>query len=315
MEKESKELMDFRTIVWIFSTGITAGTPLLFSSVGEILTEKSGVLNVGIEGFMLIGAMTGFMVSYQTGNKWIALLVVIVVCIILGLILSFILVTMRANQIAAGIAFTIFCTGLSIFLGKPFVGVVAHDTFKKLTFSGLDKFPILQLLLEKDLLVFIALAIAIIAWVFIYKTKFGLHLRAAGDNPSALDSLGVNVIVQRYIYTTLGSVLAGIGGAYLSLAYSPSWIEGMAAGRGWLTIALVNFSLWNPLYVIGGAYLYGIFYALSFRIEAMGIAVPSYFLRMLPYIFPIVILILSKLKNKKNFAPKYLCLPYIREAK
>ena len=307
--------MDLRTIVWIISTGITAGTPLLFSSVGEILTERTGVLNLGIEGFMLMGAMTGFMVSYQTGNKWLALFAVIEVCLVLGLLLSFILITLRANQIAAGIAFTIFCAGLSTILGKPFIGVVARDTFKKLPFFGLDQFPLLQLLLNKDLLVFVAIALAIIAWVFVYKTKSGLHLRAAGDNPSTLDSLGVNVIVQRYIYTTLGSVLAGIGGAYLSLAYSPSWIEGMAAGRGWLTIALVNFSLWNPLYVIGGAYLYGIFYALSFRIEAMGIAVPSYFLRMLPYIFPIVILILSKLKNKKNFAPKYLCLPYIREAK
>jgi len=307
--------MDLRTIVWIISMGITAGTPLLFSSVGEILTEKTGVLNLGIEGFMLMGAMTGFMVSYQTGNKWLALLAVIGVCLVLGLILSFILITLRANQIAAGIAFTIFCAGLSIIVGKPFIGVVARDTFKKLTFSGLDKIPLLQLLLNKDLLVFVAMALAIIAWVFVYKTKSGLHLRAAGDNPSTLDSLGVNVIAQRYIYTTLGSVLAGIGGAYLSLAYSPSWIEGMAAGRGWLTIALVNFALWNPLYAIGGAYLYGIFYALSFRIEAMGIAIPSYFLRMLPYIFPIIILIISKLKNKKNYAPRYLCTPYVREEK
>lgn len=307
--------MDLRTIVWIISMGITAGTPLLFSSVGEILTERTGVLNLGIEGFMLMGAMTGFMVSYQTGNKWLALLVVIGVCLVLGLILSFILITLRANQIAAGIAFTIFCAGLSIIVGKPFIGVVARDTFKKLTFSGLDKIPLLQLLLNKDLLVFVAIALAIIVWVFVYKTKSGLHLRAAGDNPSTLDSLGVNVIAQRYIYTTLGSILAGIGGAYLSLAYSPSWIEGMAAGRGWLTIALVNFALWNPLYAIGGAYLYGIFYALSFRIEAMGIAIPSYFLRMLPYIFPIIILIISKLKNKKNYAPRYLCAPYIREEK
>jgi general nucleoside transport system permease protein len=307
--------MDLRTIVWIISMGITAGTPLLFSSIGEVLTEKTGVLNCGLEGFMLIGAMTGFMICYQTGNKWFALLAVIGVCLVLGLILSFVLITLRANQIAAGIAFTIFCGGLSTILGKPFIGIVAPDTFKKLTLSGLDKFPILQLLLEKDLLVFIALAIAIIAWVFFYKTKSGLHLRAAGDDPSTLDSLGVNVIAQRYIYTTLGSILAGIGGTYLSLAYSPSWIEGMAAGRGWLAIAIVNFALWNPLYVIGGAYLYGIFYALSFRLEAMGIAVPSYFLRMLPYIFPIIILILSRLKNKKNFAPKYLCSPYIREAR
>jgi len=315
MKEASKKLMDFRTIVWIISMGMTAGTPLLFSSVGEVLSERAGVLNIGIEGFMLMGAMTGFMVSYQTGNKWIALLAVIGVCCILGLIFSFVLITLRANQIAAGIAFTILCAGLSTILGKPFIGVVARDTFKKLTLSSLDKFPLLQLLFKKDLLVFIALALAIIAWVFVYKTKYGLHLRAAGDDPSTLDSLGINVIVQRYIYTTLGSILAGIGGAYLSLAYSPSWIEGMVAGRGWITIAIVNFALWNPLYAIGGAYLFGIFYVLSFRLEAAGIAVPSYFLRMLPYISPIIVLILSKLRNKKNYMPKYLCLPYIREVK
>jgi simple sugar transport system permease protein len=315
MKEASKELMDFRGIVLVISMGITAGTPLLFSSVGEILTEKSGVLNLGIEGFMLMGAMTGFMVSYQTGNKWAALFVVIGVCLVLGLILSFVLITLRANQIAAGIAFTIFCTGLSTILGKPFIGVVAPGIFKKLTFSGFDKFPLLQLLFKKDVLVFVAIALAIIAWIFVYKTKSGLQLRAAGDNPSALDSLGVNVILQRYIYTTLGSIFAGIGGAYLSLAYSPSWIEGMAAGRGWLTIALVNFALWNPLYAIGGAYLFGTFYALSFHLEAMGIAIPSYFLRMLPYICPIIILIISKIRNKRNYVPRYLCLPYIREAK
>lgn len=305
--------MDLRTIVWVILMGITAGTPLLFSSVGEILGEKAGVLNIGLEGFMLMGAITGFIGSYQTGNKWIALLMVIGVCGILGLIFSFVLITLRANQIATGIAFTIFGTGFSTILGKPFIGVVARDTFKKLTLSNLSNLPLLQLLLKQDLLAFIALALAIIAWIFVYKTKFGLHLSAAGDNPSALDSLGVNVITQRYIYTTLSSILAGIGGAYLSLAYSPVWIEGMSAGRGWLTIALVNFALWNPLYAIVGSYIFGIFYVLGYRVESMGINIPSYFLRMLPYILPIIVLILSKIRNKKNYMPRFLCLPYIRE--
>jgi len=307
--------MDVRTVIWILSMGITAGTPLLLASVGEILSEKSGVLNLGIEGLMLMGAITGFMVSFLTGNKWIALLVVMAVSTILGLIISFILITLRANQIATGIAFTIFCTGLSAIVGKSYIGIVVNNTFKKINFEVLNGFPLAELLLNHDILVYIAFFLAIAAWFLMYKTKTGLHLRAAGDSPATLDSLGVNVVFQRYLFTTVGSVFAGISGAYLSLAYSPSWIEGMAAGRGWLTIALVNFALWNPLYAIAGAYLYGIFYALSFRLEAMGVAVPSYFLRMLPYIFPIIILIISKLKNKRNYAPKYLSLPYIREAK
>jgi ABC-type uncharacterized transport system permease subunit len=309
--------MDLRTICWIIGMGITAGTPLLYAAVGEVLAERCGVLNLGLEGLMLMGAISGYMAAHLLGSKWLALLVVVIVSALLGAVLSLLMITYRANQIATGIAFTILCTGLSAIIGKPYIGIVAKDSFSKLSFSFLDQFPLLQLIFQQDILVYLALAICIIAWFFVYKTKPGLHLRAAGDNPGTLDSLGVNVFFVRYIYTIVGSILAGLGGAYLSLAYSPSWIEGMAAGRGWLTIALVNFALWKPQNAIGGAYIFGIIYALSYRVEAMGIAIPSYFLRMLPYLLPILILMLVSIRNKDkgSVAPKALAIPYIRGAK
>ncbi|MCX5976646.1 MAG: ABC transporter permease [Coprothermobacterota bacterium] len=309
--------MDLRTILWIIGMGITAGTPLLYAAIGEVLAERCGVLNLGLEGLMLMGAITGYMFASLTGDKWIGILAVIVISALLGAILALLMVTYRTNQVATGIAFTIFCTGLSALIGKPYIGVVATDTFKKIRMPFLDGVPMLKPIFEQDILVYIAVILCIAAWFFVYKTKAGLHLRAAGDNPATLDSLGVSVYKVRYIYTIVGSILAGIAGAYLSLAYSPSWIEGMAAGRGWLTIALVNFALWKPQNTITGAYLFGIFYALSYRLEAMGIAVPSYFLRMFPYVLPLVILILVswRAKQKGSIAPKTLAVPYLRGSK
>jgi simple sugar transport system permease protein len=309
--------MDLRTILWVIGMGITSGTPLLFTAIGEVLAERSGVLNLGLEGLMLMGAITGYMTTSLTGDKWIGLLAVIVVCGLLGAILALLMVTLRANQIATGIAFTIFCIGLSDLIGKPYVGMVTKDSFMKIRMGFLDGVPMLKPIFEQDILVYLAILLCIGAWFFVYKTKAGLHLRVAGDNPSTLDSLGVSVFKVRYTYIIVGSILAGIGGAYLSLAYSPSWIEGMAAGRGWLTIALVNFALWKPQNTIIGAYLFGIFYALSYRLEAMGIAVPSHFLRMFPYVLPIVILILVswRTKQKGSFIPKALDIPYTRGSK
>jgi len=309
--------LDIRTICWIIGMGITAGTPLLYAAVGEVLAERCGVLNLGLEGLMLMGAITGFIVAQKTSNLLLALLTVIVVSAFLGLILAVLMISVRANQVATGVAFTIFCTGFSALIGKGYVGSLAKVSFKKFEMGFLSGVEPLQLIFSQDILAYAAFVICILAGIFVYKTRPGLHLRAAGDNPATLDSLGVNVIRVRYIYLIIGSILAGLGGAYLSLAYSPGWIENMAAGRGWLTIALVNFALWKPQNSIGGAYLFGIFYALSYRLEAMGVNVPSYFLRMLPYLLPLFILILVNLRNRRktSVAPKTLAVPYVREAK
>lgn len=309
--------LDIRTICWIIGMGITAGTPLLFAATGEVLAERSGVLNIGLEGLMLIGAVFGYIIAQNTGNLLLAILTVIIICGFFGLVIAFLQITLRTNQVATGIAFTFFGTGLSSLVGKSYVGSVPRTSFTDLPMHFLDKHEPLRLILSQDILVYAALILAVGAGLFVYKTKPGLHLRAAGDNPATLDSLGVNVIKVRYIYTVIGSILAGIGGAYLSLAYSPGWIENMAAARGWLTIALVNFALWKPQNAIGGAYLFGIFTAFSFRLEAMGVSVPSYFLRMIPYLLPLVLLIFICMANrgKNSIAPKHLAVPYYREAK
>ena len=308
--------MDLRTICWILGMGITAGTPLLYTATGEVIAERSGVLNLGIEGLMLMGAVFGYMVSQATGSLFLALIAVILIMIVLGLLISFLLVTLRANQVAMGIGIVFLGTGLSALVGKDYIGSVARASFSKPALHFLDGVEPLRLILSQDPMVYAAIVICILAWFFVYKTKPGLHLRAAGDNPATLDSLGVDVIKTRYLTTTFGTIMAGLGGAYLSLAYSPGWIENMAAGRGWLTIALVNFALWKPQNAIAGAYLFGIFTAFSFRLEAMGVTVPSYFLRMIPYLLPLFILCITcALSKNKSVAPKYLAVPYVREAK
>ncbi len=309
--------IDLRFIVYVLSAGITAGTPILFAAIGEIITQKSGVMNIGVEGMMLMGAMSGFMFTNMTGNRWLGLLGAMVFCAILGALLAFLLVKLRANQVATGIAFIIFCIGLSSLLGKPYLGKVPPDAFKSFKLEALNDMPLLQLFLQQDEMVIIALLLAVAAWFFIYRTKYGLYLRATGDQPGAVDSAGINIYRIRMIAVIIGSVFAGMGGAYLSLGYSLSWVEGMTAGRGWLAIALVNFSLWNPLNAVAGAYIFGIFHSLGLRLETLGVGIPPYFLRMIPYLLPIIILVLVSWLNKRkvNVAPRTLGVPYIREGK
>lgn len=309
--------MDLEGLIWVIAMGLRSGTPLLFAATGEILSQRAGNLNLGIEGLMLIGAITGFYMANLTDSKWIGLLAAILVCAVLGLVFAFIVITLRANQVAAGIALTIFCTGLSSFVGKSMIGVVASSYFTPLSLPILSKIPLIEQIFRQDLLTYLAFLLSIGAWFLLYGTRAGLQLRAVGDSPSTADSMGVNVYTIRYIYLIVSCVCAGLAGAYLSLAYSPSWIDSMAAGRGWITIALVSLALWNPLRAISGAYLFGIISSLGFRLEAIGVAVPSYFLRMTPYLLSILVLILvcRSMKNKRIVAPASLCIPYERESR
>lgn len=305
--------MFFDTLINIIAIGITAGTPLLYVTLGEVLAERSGVMNLALEGLMLIGAVTAFITATVTHDKWIALLVAAIICALLGLIVAVLTVSLRVNQIVAGIALTIFLTGLSSLVGNPYVSMTAGDKFEAITIPFLHGW--IATILNQNMMVYLAIILAILIWVWIYKTKFGLYLRAAGENPSSLDTLGINVFRIRYGYVIVGAMLAGMGGAYLSLSYTPMWIDGMSAGRGWIAIALVNFAIWEPYRAIFGSYLFGAFYALSFRLAALGVAVPSNFLNMLPYILPVVVLIVVSMraKGKGGVAPKALGLPYVRE--
>ncbi|MEW6232430.1 MAG: ABC transporter permease [Chloroflexota bacterium] len=303
-------------ILLILAGAIRAGTPLLFATLGEIFAERAGVLNLGVEGMMIMGALSGFMVTVRTGNAWTGLLAAILVGGAIGLIHAVLAITLRANQVVSGLALTIFGTGLSSFLGQKLVGVPAPDTFGVVRIPVLGDLPVLgPLVFQHDILVYLSFLLAPLAWFLMFKTRPGLHLRAVGESPATADAMGVSVVGLRYLYVFLGGMLAGLGGAYISLALTPGWADGMTAGRGWIAIALVIFATWSPARAMVGAYLFGGVEAAQFRIQGTGTQVPSFFLNMTPYIFTIIVLVIATQETvrRRIGAPAALGLPYERE--
>jgi ABC-type uncharacterized transport system permease subunit len=308
--------MENSIIAAVLATGIIAGTPLLFAALGELLSEKAGVMNLGVEGMMLIGAVTGFAVNIYTHNLWAGILAAMIAGGLLATIHAFLTITLRANQVVSGLALTIFGTGLSAYLGKPLIGLPAPATFQTVAIPFFSKIPWLgPILFAHDVLVYLSFGLVVILWFVLYKTKTGLILRAVGENPGAVDAAGINIFRVRYMAVILGGMLAGAAGAYLSLAYAPSWLENMTAGKGWIAVSLVIFAMWNPVRALLGAYLFGIIDALGFHMQSFGVAVPSYFLKMLPYLFTFIILILMtrETKSRRVATPEALGNPYARE--
>ncbi len=302
--------------ITVLAAAITAGTPLLYASLGEILTERTGIMNLGLEGMMLVGAVMSFLVCVNTGNHWLGLFAGMIMGGMVAMIHAFLCITLKANQVVSGLALTIFGTGFSGFLGKSLIGVPAPQTFSKIAIPVLSDIPFLgPILFNQDILVYFTYLLVPILWIFIYRTNPGLKMRAVGENPGAADSLGVNVFFIRYFYVFIGGLFSGIAGAYLSLAFAPTWLENMTAGRGWIAVALVIFATWNPAKAMFGAYLFGAVTALGFRLQAMDVQVPSYFLSMLPYIFTIIVLIFATMQTNKHRigAPGALMTAYDRE--
>lgn len=306
----------FLLIVSILAAAVRAGTPVLFATLGEIFTEKSGNLNLGLEGMILTGAVFGYWVNHYTGNLALGVLAGILAGGIISLIHAFLTVTLRANQVVSGIALTIFGTGLSGLFGKNLVGIPTEG-FKTLHVPLLSDIPVIgTILFKQDLLVYISYILVPLSWYYIYKTKPGLYLRAVGENPRTADTLGINVSLLRYLYIFTGGMFCGLGGVYLSLAYTPMWVQDMSGGRGWIAIALVIFATWNPWKAAFGAYLFGGVEALQLRVQAIGLAsIPAPLLKTLPYLFTILVLLIasSGSAKKKLGAPAALGLPYVRE--
>jgi simple sugar transport system permease protein len=303
-------------VIAVLATAIVAGTPLLYAALGEIMAERSGILNLGVEGMMLVGAVSGFIVAVATGDPWLGVVTAMCAGGAMACIHAFLTVTMKANQVVSGLALTLFGTGLSAFLGKPYIGIPLKEPLRAVHLPVLADIPVVgPIFFQHDALVLLSFLLAPALWFYIYRTRAGLNLRAVGENPAAADSLGVNVFRSRYGYVILGGMLAGIGGAYLSLVYVPAWMENMVAGRGWIAVALVIFATWNPLNAMLGAYIFGGVDALGFRLQALDVAVSPYFLKMLPYLFTVGVLILVTRKNTLNRigAPGALGEPYDRE--
>jgi ABC-type uncharacterized transport system permease subunit len=310
--------MDLQTILATLAATIKAGTPLLYVTLGEILAERSGVLNLGLEGMMLIGAMVGYLICFLTGNPWIGVLVATLAGGAVALIHAFLVITLRAQQVVSGLALTMFGVGLSGFLGKVVIGVPIANYLKPVALPLLGSIPYLgEVFFQQDGLVYLSYLLIPLAAFWIYRTRPGLHLRAVGENPATADAMGINVYGVRYLYTFLGGCLAGLGGAYLSLAYTPVWLENMTAGRGWIAIALVIFAAWDPFKALLGSYLFGLVDAVQFRLQAVGVAVPSFFLNMTPYLATILVLIFATRETlrRRLGAPAALGLPYVREEK
>ena len=280
------------TIVFTLLTVIGAATPLVYAGIGELVTERSGVLNLGVEGLLLVGAVAAFAAAQITGSGALGILAGAFAGACLALVFAVLTLSLRSSQVATGLALTIFGIGLSALAGQPFVGV-AFGGLGRLDVPGLTDLPIVgPLLFGHDALVYGSFAlVAAVTW-FLTRTRAGLVLRAVGDSHDAAHALGHPVLRVRYAATLFGGACAGLGGAYLSLAYTPMWSENMSAGRGWIALALVVFATWQPLRLLAGAYLFGGIGILQLHGQALGVGVPSQLMSMLPYLATIAVLVL-----------------------
>ncbi|MEH6402121.1 MAG: ABC transporter permease [Sneathiella sp.] len=282
----------YEWIIPVVLTVITAATPLVFAGIGELVTEKSGVLNLGIEGMMLVGAVTAFVTATVTGNYFLAVIAAAASGAFMAFLFGILTLSLMANQVATGLALTLFGVGISALIGQDFVGEPVQ-AISKLNIAGLSDIPIIgQILFGQDPLVYLSFIMAIVVSWFLYKTKAGLILRAVGDSHDAAHSIGYSVIAIRYLAVMFGGAMSGIGGAYLSLAYTPMWAENMTAGRGWIALALIVFATWKPSLVVVGAYMFGGITILQLHAQAAGFDVPSQILSMLPYVATIVVLVI-----------------------
>ncbi len=269
---------------------LAAGTPLVYAALGELVTEKSGVLNLGVEGMMLVGAVVSFIVAATTKSPWLGVVAGMAAGAALSVLFAVVTLTLQANQVASGLALSLFGVGLSAFIGLDYVSVVI-EPIRPLAIPGLSDLPVVgKLLFGHNPLVYVSLALFVAIQWFLFHSRAGLVLRAVGESPQSAHAIGYPVVRIRYLAVLFGGACAGLGGAYLSLAYNPSWTEGMTAGRGWIALALVVFATWKPWRVLAGAYLFGGVTLAQFQAQALGVDVPAQYLSMLPYVATIVVL-------------------------
>ncbi len=283
--------MTLTTMGLVLLTIIGAATPLLFAALGELVAEKSGVLNLGVEGMLLAGAVAGFAVTVTTGSGTLGVLAGALAGCAMAFIFGVLTLTLAANQVATGLALTIFGIGLSALVGSNFIGVPVTP-LPKLSIAGLSDLPVIgPLLFGHDALIYLSIAAtAAVAW-FLKRSRAGMIVRAVGESDLSAHSIGYNVIAVRYYAVLFGGAMAGLGGAFLSLSYTPMWAEGMTAGRGWISLALVVFASWRPWRVLAGAYLFGGVTILQLYAQgAGGFGIPAQVMSMLPYLATILVL-------------------------
>nr|CAD6615712.1 ABC transporter permease [Rhizobium sp. TCK] len=299
----------------ILLTVITAATPLVIASLGELVTERAGVLNLGVEGMMIMGAVAAFAVTQATGSPYIGVAAGIIAGGIFSLLFGVLTLTLVANQVATGLALTILGLGLSGQIGESFVGQPGIK-LQPIAIPLLSEIPLLgPLLFRQDIIFYLSvLLVGGIHW-FLFRSRMGLKLRAIGDNHGSAHALGINVIRTRYLAVMFGGACAGLAGAHLSLVYTPQWVENMTAGRGWIALALVVFASWRPLRVLAGGYLFGAVTIGQLHAQALGIGIPSQLLSAMPYAATIVVLIIISHNRRTTLinTPASLGKPFVPE--
>lgn len=312
----------------ILQAGVASGTVLLFATMGEIFAERSGILNLGVEGMMLIGAMTAFSVTIVTKNPWVGVLAAMLVAGLISQIHAFIVITLQADQVVSGLALTFLGTGISLVLGEGLSKAGTVSLMPNFSIPLLTRIPILGPIFftDQSVLVYIGFLMVPLAWYYINRTRPGLHLRAVGEYPSAADALGINVFRMRYFYVFVGGMLAGLGGATISLAVAPGWFSELTtAGQGWIAVGLVIFAQWDPVRAAVGAYAFGALRRLILDIQGPTLIFGmqnafyynpylGFFLQMLPYAFTVIVLVIGSREamRKRLGAPAALGNPYIR---
>ncbi len=293
-------------LVPLLAAAVQSGTPILYATLGEIVTEKAGVLNLGVEGIMMMGALGGFLFSMYTGSPTMGFVAGGLFGALIAGIHGLVCLVFQGNQVVSGLALTILGSNLANYLGTPHVGHSAPG-FGLLPVPYLSKIPILgRVFFMHDMLVYVSYFIPLLVWIFLRYTRWGLGLRAVGENPEAGSAAGLGVMAHRWAGVLAGGFLGGLGGAYLSLAYTHLWTNGLTAGRGWIAVALVIFAFWRPGRAVLGAYLFGGVMAFQLRLQATGTNLPSSLLLMLPYALTVVVLVLSSWKAKGGDAPAVL---------
>ncbi len=299
-------------IISVAQRTLIAGTPLLLGTIGEVICERSGILNLGVEGVMAVGAVTAFIVTFISGNPWFGLMAAIFAGALISSLHAFVSITLNASQVVSGLALTMLGLGISGLVGKPYIGKPLAQKMETWPIPLLADIPVVgPVLFNHSPYFYLAIALALIAWFILDYTRVGITIRSAGENPIATETQGINVYRIRYWCVIAGGALAGMAGAHLSTSYSKSWIEGMTGGRGWIVIALTIFALWNPLRAIIGAFLFGGIFVVQYLLQPLGIS-PN-FLAMLPYLATLLVLFIGALRDSRKLnPPAMLAEPYRR---
>ncbi|WP_372682687.1 ABC transporter permease [Desulfosarcina sp.] len=299
-------------LISVVQRTLVAGTPLLLGTVGEIISERSGILNLGVEGVMAVGAVTAFIVTHHTGSPWLGLCAAILAGMFISIIHAFASVSLQSNQVVSGLALTMLGLGMAGLLGKPYVGKPLAVKINAMPIPFLSDIPVVgPVLFNQSPFFYLAILSAIGVWFMLEHTLLGIRIRSAGENPKATETQGVNVSRIRYLSVIAAGGFSAMAGAHLSISYSKSWIEGMTAGRGWIVIALTIFALWNPLRAVLGAFLFGGIFVLQYMLQPLGIS-PN-FLAMLPYLATLLVLLVGGLRDSRRLnAPAMLAEPYRR---